>query len=69
MKIANLKVSIENVDKAELKIFAEETPGQETEITDLYWFEENFIHDFNTVGIHGNVNIRIELVIPVRAIL
>ena len=33
-----------------LKIFATGRNGVEFEVTDLYWFEENGVHDFSGVG-------------------
>jgi len=31
----------------EIRIKATDKHGVTEEITDLYWFEENFVHDFN----------------------
>ncbi len=36
-----------------LQIFAVDEDGNREEITDLYWFEENGVHDFGGEGFYG----------------
>lgn len=36
-----------------LQIFAIDESGERFEITDLYWFEEQGVHDFGGEGLHG----------------
>lgn len=43
-----------------IKLFATDETGKREEITDLYWFEENGVHDFGGEG-HFH-RYRIELV-------
>ena len=39
-----------------MRIFATDQNGNKQEITDLYWFEENYVHDFSG---HGRFTIEI----------
>ena len=39
-----------------MKIFATDRNGYREEITDLFWFEENYVHDFSD---HGRFTIEI----------
>jgi hypothetical protein len=35
------------------RVFATDSQGREEEITDLYWFEENGVHDWGGETYHG----------------
>lgn len=37
-----------------IQIFAINDKGNREEITDLYWFEENYVHNFEGRGLHAN---------------
>lgn len=44
-----------------MKIFAIDKDGNREEITDLFWFEETSVHDFNGEGAYGPYRYEFEL--------
>ncbi len=45
----------------EIRIIAIDQRGKREEITDLYWFEEEGVHDFNGRGAHYDYSFEIHI--------
>lgn len=44
---------------SKIQIFVIDEDNDKQEIKDLYWFEENYVHDFNGQGLYENYVIEI----------